>query len=119
MEEKEIEREVQARVKFKMEELKKSIKNTSTAYWNLAFRENSQRHAHYNEALNQVLSMIDKESSMPTPFDDMHIQNIRKYRDKAVTKIMGRFCKRGERDYYHKERILVDIIEELQENLAQ
>ena len=108
------EKEIQARVDFKMNELLKAVENTAKANWNVAFQSNSQKHSHYWEAFGQMKQMVIKEMQMATPYDDMAEQKRRKKRDEAIDKIMERFCKRGERDYHEKERLLVSLIENVQ-----
>lgn len=108
------EKEIQARVDFKMNELLTAVENTAKANWNVAFQSNSQKHSHYWEAFGQMKQMLIKETQMATPYDDMAEQKRRKKRDEAIDKIMERFCKRGERDYHEKERLLVSLIENAQ-----
>lgn len=108
------EKEIQARVVFKMNELLTAVENTAKAKWNIAFQNNSQKHSHYWEAFGQMKQMLIKEMQMATPYDDMAEQKRRKKRDEAIDKIMERFCKRGERDYHEKERLLVSLIENAQ-----
>ena len=108
------EKEIQARVDFKMNELLTAVENTAKANWNVAFQSNSQKHSHYWEAFGQMKQMLIKEMQMATPYDDMAEQKRRKKRDEAIDKIMERFCKRGERDYHEKERLLVSLIENAQ-----
>jgi hypothetical protein len=105
------EKEIQARVDFKMNELLTAVENTAKANWDIAFQNNSQKRSHYWEAFGQMKGMLIKEMQMATPFDDMAEQKKRKKRDEAIDKIMECFCKRGERDYHEKERFLVSIIE--------
>lgn len=109
-----IEKEVQARVEFKMNELLTAVENTAKNNWNSAFHSGNPKHAHYWEAFSQLKGMLSKEIKMSTPFDNMAKQDKRRKRNIAIEKIMGRFCKRGERDYHQKERLLVSIIEEAQ-----
>ena len=109
-----LEKEIQARVDFKMNELLTAVENTAKANWNIAFQNNSQKHSHYCEAFGQMKQMLIKEMQMATPYDDMAEQKRRKKRDEAIDKIMERFCKRGERDYHEKERLLVSLIENAQ-----
>tara|TARA_R110000822_G_C15301545_1_gene492002 strand:- start:13 stop:258 length:246 start_codon:yes stop_codon:yes gene_type:complete len=45
---------------------------------------------------------------------EMAEQERRSKRDIAITKVMDIFCKRSERDYHQKERLLVSIIEDAQ-----
>lgn len=108
------EKEIQARVDFKMKELLTAVENTAKANWNVAFQNNSQKHSHYWEAFGQMKQMLIKEMKMATPYDDMAEQKRKKKRDEAIDKIMERFCKRGERDYHHKEKLLVSLIEDAQ-----
>ena len=108
------EKEIQARVDFKMNELLTAVENTAKANWNVAFQSNSPKHSHYWEAFGQMKQMLIKEMQMATPRDDMTEQKRRKKRDEAIDKIMERFCKRGERDYHEKERLLVSLIENAQ-----
>lgn len=109
-----IEKEIQARVEFKMNELLTAVENTAKANWNIAFQNNSQKHSYYWEAFEQVRKMFVKEMLMATPYDNMAKQKRRKKRDDVINKIMERFCKRGEHDYHHKERLLVSLIEDAQ-----
>lgn len=109
-----IEKEIQARVDFKINELLTTVENTAKANWNTAFQSNSQKHSYYWEAFEQMKQMLIKEMQMTAPYDDMAEQKRRKKRDEAIDKIMERFCKRGERDYHEKERVLVSIIENAQ-----
>lgn len=108
------EREIQARVDFKINELLTAVENTAKANWNIAFQGNSQKHSHYWEAFGQMRQMLIKEVQMATPYNDMAEQKRRNKRDEAIDKIMERFCKRGERDYHEKERLLVSLIENAQ-----
>ena len=108
------EKEIQARVDFKMNELLTAVENTAKANWKTAFQNNSQKHSYYWEAFGQMKQMLIKEIQMGTPHDDMAEQKRRKKRDEAINKIMERFCKRGERDYHQKEQLLVSIIEDAQ-----
>lgn len=108
------EKEIQARIEFKMNELLTAVENTAKANWNVAFQNNSLKHSNYWEAFGQMKQMLIKEMQMATPFDDMAEQKRRKKRDEAIEKIMERFCKRGEPDYHHKENLLVSLIENAQ-----
>jgi hypothetical protein len=108
------EKEIQARVEFKMNELLTAVENTAKANWSIAFHSSSQKHEHYWEAFKQMKQMLIKEVQMDAPFDYMAEQKRRVKRDEAIKKIMERFCKRGEHDYIAKERFLVSIIEKAQ-----
>lgn len=109
-----IEKEIQARVEFKMNEILTAIENIAKLNWNIAFKSNSQKHSHYWEAFGQMKQILIKEMQIATPYNDMAEQKRKKKRDEAINKIMERFCKRGERDYLQKERLLVSFIEDAQ-----
>lgn len=111
---KNIEEEIQARINFKMNELLTAVENTAKTNWNIAFENYSQKHSHYWEAFEQMKQMLIKEMQMATPYDYMAEQNRRKKRDETIDKIMKRFCKKGERDYHEKERLLISLIEDAQ-----
>lgn len=108
------EEEVQARVDFKMSELLTAVENTAKTNWSIAFQTNSQKHSHYWEAFGQIKLMLHKEIRMATTYSDMAEHKRRAKRDEAVDKIMDRFCNRSERDYHQKEKLLVEIIKNIQ-----
>jgi hypothetical protein len=110
----EMEKEIQARVEFKMNELLTGLKNVAQTNWGVAFTSMSQKHTHYWEAFDQMVGMFNKELNMPVPIDEMHRANQRSKRDAAITKVMERFCKLGERDYHQKERFLVGVMLDVQ-----
>jgi len=110
----EIKREVQAQVDFKINELKTGLKNAVDRNWAIAFQQGSPKHSNYYEAFREMMGMLKKEAEMATPFDKMAAQKKRVLRDAAVGKLVANFCKRGDRDYYIKERLIVSIIEDAQ-----
>lgn len=109
-----IEQEIQARVNFKLNELLTSVENQVKLNWQLAFNNNSAKHSYYWEAFSQFKGMLTKEMNLPVPYNNMTEIKKRERRDKAIKKIMERFCKRGTNDYYEKEYFLVSVIEEAQ-----
>lgn len=112
----EIEKEVQARVEFKMNELLNALKNSCDRNWQAAFQSGNPKYSNYYEAFGQMKQMLIKEMQLPTPSDEMYEIKKRANRDRAINKIMNTFYKRGERDFHQKERALVSIIEEVQKN---
>lgn len=42
-----IEKEIQARIEFKMNELLTGVENACKIHWQMAFENNSQKHSHY------------------------------------------------------------------------
>lgn len=109
-----IEKEIQARVNFKLNEILTAVENSAKINWNIAFRSNSPKHSHYWEAFGQLKGMITKECDMSVPYDDMVEQSRRKSRDIAVNNISERLLKHGDRDYYHKVSLIVSEIEKSQ-----
>ena len=109
-----IEKEIQARVEFKLREILEAVKNTSNANWNNAANTGSPKYAHYWEAFEQFKEILLKEVNLSPPIDEMAEKNKRDRRDKAVDKIMNKVAKRGDRDYYFKEKIVVLAIESAQ-----
>lgn len=115
MSQEEIEKEIQARVEFKMNELLTAVQNTAETNWGIAFESMSAKHTHYWEAFNQMAAMLKKESAMAMPCNEMYNANKRFKRDRAINKIMERLVQRGTRDYHQKEKFLVSVIEDAQD----
>lgn len=111
-----IEKEIQARVEFKMKELLTALENSCKRNWQIAFQSGNPKYSNYLEAFGQMKQMLIKEMQMPTPSNEMYEIKKRANRDRAINKIMNTFYKRGERDYHQKEKVLVSIIEEIQKN---
>lgn len=108
------EREIQAQVEFKMNELLTAVENTANANWSIAFSEMNQKHTHYWEAFNQMKQMLLKEMRMPPPYDQMAEQRRREERDKAVDRLVANLIKKGDHDYQSKVRVIVSTIESVQ-----
>lgn len=119
--EQDIEREVQARVNFKMEEILTGLRNRVALEYQLAVDmvdapAQSQKHMHYNEAYKNFMQMVLKEYHLPTPSNDMYQVRLSRSKDRAVDKIMGRINestrgKLGPNDTYSLTRAVVDAIE--------
>jgi len=109
-----IEKEVQARVEFKFNELLEGVKNRIGREFNLTLNTNNQKHLHYWEAFSEFEKMLRKEIMLPTPYDDMAEHNRRKKRDEVVDKLKKRFLKRG-REFDHEQRVIVVLVEEAQD----
>lgn len=109
-----IEEEIQARIQFKMIELLTGVENQALNCWNASMSGNHPKYSYYAQAFNQLKQMLMKEMIMELPCDNMSELKKRESRDKAISKIMKRFCKQGEKEYEHKERFLVEVIHNLQ-----
>ena len=110
----EIEKEVQARVEFKIRQILTAVENTARAHQATAFLGGHPKYSYYAEALRQAIGIIKKEMKMATPVDQMHLQNMREKREKAIDEIVTLFDIRGKRDMHMIEKRLVDIIKSAQ-----
>jgi len=70
MTEQEIEKEVQARVEFKMNELKDGVKNMVKYKYGKAF-DMTQKSQHIWQAWEELEGIFKKETMMATPYNDM------------------------------------------------
>ena len=112
-----IEKEVQARVDFKMNELLTVVKNTASHNWNKAFKTGHPKYVYYWGAFNQMLEMFKKELEMELPFSEISELIRKKKKDIAVNKIMEIFCEQGKSqsiEWIRKRKELAVIIEECQ-----
>lgn len=109
-----IEKEVQARVNHKLNELITVCTNmANTNYW-LAFKSNHPKYVYYMDAFKQFKQMMIKEKNMPLPIDHLVEAKKREQRNKAVDKLSDRLLKRGAKDYYYLQGVINDIIEDAQ-----
>lgn len=109
-----IEKEIEARVEFKMNELLTGIKNVAKTNWHIAFNGSSQKHSYYWEAFTQMEEMFHKEMKMALPYPSMEVHNRKQARDKAVRKITDRLNMRGTRDSDQITRVIVEAVEQAQ-----
>lgn len=111
-----IEREVRARIDFKLDELKSAMKQAATRNWHIAFNGMNQKASHKWEAFEEMIQMLEKERMMPPPNDEMALRNKRDARDKAVDEIKSVVIKRGEHrgDEQHIIRTIVRAVEKAQ-----
>lgn len=121
MSEAEIEKEVQARVAFKMKEFLTGLENRIAGERNLFFElvlennfKDSQKHQHYKEAYSEIKKMFNKELEMAVPVDNMAETERREKRDKAINSIIDRLKIRGTKDSHEVMNFLVKVIEEAQ-----
>jgi len=109
----EIEQEIQARIEFKMNEFKTSLKNRLAFKYRQIFDETKESFAVW-KAFEEVCEVLQKEVQMPTPHDNMAQERKRKAKDVAVEKIVKTLDLRG-RDYHDKIRVIVSAVEVAQE----
>lgn len=109
MTEQEIEKEVQARVEFKMNEFLTAVKNRVGFKYQQAF-DMTQKSQYEWQAFKELSEMLNKEIRIPTPYDDMAKRKKWEAKEKAVEKIVKTLDLRG-RDYDSKIRTIVSAVE--------
>ncbi len=114
MTEQDIEKEVQARVDYKMNELITACTNIANTNFGAAFNSGHPKYVYYMEAFKEFKQMIVKEKHMPLPIDHLVETKKREKRDKAVEKLSDRLLKRSTRDYHHLQMVISETIEEAQ-----
>ena len=89
------EKEVQARVAFKLNDIlshiEQSVHRNKALAFNLTFSNDirgGEKCQHYSEAFEQLRSVFLKEIEMPVPRNDMHERNKKEKRNEAVDEIM-------------------------------
>ncbi len=112
MKDRKLEKELQARIDFKMGELLEVLENRIGIEWGIAFSGNSQKHEHYWEAFRLLKGMVQKEASMPLPLDEMYEKDFRTKRDKLVNKLEKSLLKRGTGGYSTNLRMIVSVLED-------
>jgi len=113
MSEQEIEKEVQARVEFKMNELLTGVKNRVGFKYKQAF-DMTQKSQYIWQAWEELEGMVKKEVAMATPYSDMDKRKKWEAKEKAVDNITKSLDLRGRQDYQHKVKVIVSEIENAQ-----
>lgn len=113
MSEQEIEKEVQARVEFKMNELLTGVKNKLKFKYGQAF-DMTKESEHNWKAWQELQEMVIKETNMTTPYNDMDKRKKWEAKEKAVAEIVESLDLKGSRNYQYKVRIIVRNIENAQ-----
>ena len=114
MTELEIEKEIQARVEFKMREFLTAVKNRLGYKYNQAFDMTLKSQEAW-KAFEEISEMLNKEIFLPTPYDNMANERKRRAKNIAVNKIVERFDLIGMYDYRPKINCIVSAIEEAQD----
>jgi hypothetical protein len=114
MSEEEIEREVYARVEFKMNELLTGVKNRLKVKYAQAWDMTHDSQYKW-QAFEELVALVKKEVNMGTPHDRMDIQARWEAKQVAVEKIMEKFDYRGRgREYDSVLKHVVDEVERAQ-----
>jgi hypothetical protein len=108
-----VEKEIQARVEFKMNEFLTALKNTLQfkhgQMWDMTHKS---QYSH--EAFKEVSEIMKKEIYIPTPSNQMDEEKKREAKNKAVDKIVESIDLRGRSEYNAKINTIVSAIEEAQ-----
>lgn len=106
-----IEREVQERVKFKLNEIRDALENEANRQFAFAFETMSPKADGMREALNYLKARIAKEAELSPPWDDISDRKFREARDEAVAVIHDQTIPRGDRNEHRKLRAIVAAVE--------
>ncbi len=109
MTELEIEQEIQARIEFKMNEFKTSLKNRLYFKYGEIFDQTKESYVAW-KAFEEICEILRKEVQMPTPHNNMAKERKRNVKEVAVEKIIKTLDLRG-RDYNDKIRSIVSAVE--------
>lgn len=109
----EIEREIQARIEFKMNEFLTAVKNRVALKYNQAFDMTRESECAW-KSFKEVSDMLNKEINMPTPVDDMVKKAKWEAKEKAVAKIIKSLRLIG-MEYNQKIKSIVSAVELAQE----
>ena len=104
------EKEIQARVELKLNDILCHIESRCASSWNSAFATGSPVHANYWEAFKDIERIFKKEIDMGVPYDSISDKNRKEARNKAVDDVVRLFGHEAHR----KIRSVVSIIEEAQ-----
>jgi len=113
MSEQEIEREIQERVQFKLNELLTGLKNRVAFKYGQAF-DMTLKSQYIWQAFEEVNEMFKKEAILPVPYDDMGRRKKWEAKEKAVENIMKTLDFKGQHEYENKIKIIVSEIEKAQ-----
>jgi hypothetical protein len=110
----EIEREIQARVDFKMNEFRTAVGNMVGVMYARCYFNPSGHAVREWETYKAILGMVTKEIEMALPYNKIDKMKQKKARNKAVDEIERSLKLRGTRDGFHKLTIINSIIEKAQ-----
>lgn len=108
-----VEKEIQARIEFKLGELLTGVKNRVHFKHMQAF-DMTRESGYAWKAFEELSGMLKKEIEMPTPYDNMVGERKRKAKNIAVDNIMDALDFRDKHKYYSKVNIIVKEIEKAQ-----
>ena len=114
------EKEIQERVKFKLNDIWNGIKNRISANKSLSYSFalegngiKSESHRGKKETFEELYEIFQKEIKMPVPYDRMYEEKQKKLRDKVVNEIMRKYDfmhKNIGREYHYKRQSFLEFI---------
>lgn len=107
------EKEIQARLEFKMNELLTGVKNRVALKYAQAF-DMTRKSQYMWQAFEELEEMVKKEINMAPPYDEMAKRKMGEAKNRAVEKIANSLNLIGSRAYEGKIRVIVSAIEEAQ-----
>lgn len=107
-------KEVQARVDFKMNEFLTGVKNMVSYKYRQAF-DMTQKSQYIWQAWEELEKMFQKEVRMGLPYDSMVMESKREAKNKAVDKIMNRLDLNGRIDPRERQSITRTIVSSIEE----
>lgn len=108
-----IEKEIEERVVFKMNELLKGMHNVANLHWQTAFHSGNPKYQHYQEAFQQMQLMFKKELEMATPCTDMWRRSFISKINLAHDNIIQRLNLRGTKEREPTERFIYNELKKL------
>ncbi len=110
----EIEDEIQARIEFKMEEFMTSLKNRLNIKHHQANEERTADSFYKWRAFKEICEVLRKEVRMGPPSDEMAKNRKWQAKEKAVDNIVKRLKLEGTDNWWLKQKIIANEIEDSQ-----
>lgn len=111
---KEIEDEIQARIEFKMEEFLTSLKNRLVIKRQGVFQLETMDSYYTWKAFEEVCAVMRKEIRMAPPYDEMAKKRKWEAKEKAVDNIVNKLKLQGTDNWWLKQKIIANEIENSQ-----
>lgn len=108
-----IEKEIQTRIEFKMNEFLTAVQNTAMHNWNVAFQNMDPRAEQKWKTFSELKVLFEKEMKMAPPSDKMWEEKQNKLANKYIDKFIDGLKLRGTPGWHDKERFIVATIDKL------
>ncbi len=107
------EQEIQARVRFKLNDISDAISNSIKRNSALSFvvldrdPSLSQKHVYYKEAYQEFSKIFHKEIESETPSDHMHQRNLDDVKNRIIDEVIGEFERLRRKTNLHPETTML------------